>query len=81
MLLSEVHVCLNIILIAIWPGKIDLQFIIKAFSKMHMGGRSFFIPKLSDRTFEEKTCELSLCMKAALFLRSYLAELQSLSIR
>ena len=25
------------------PGKVDLQFIVKAFSKMHAGGRSFFI--------------------------------------
>jgi len=27
--------------IIIWPGQVDLQFIIKAFSKMHAGGRSF----------------------------------------
>ena len=25
------------------PGKVDLQFIVRAFPKLHAGGRSFFI--------------------------------------
>ena len=25
------------------PGKVDLQFIVRAFPKMHAGGRSFFV--------------------------------------
>ena len=29
------------------PGKVDLQFIVRAFPKMHAGGRSFFIFRIS----------------------------------
>ena len=40
--LSTLSACM-LYVAAIRPGKVDLQFIVRAFPKMHAGGRSFFI--------------------------------------
>ena len=41
------------------PGKVDLQFIVKAFSKMHAGGRSFFIFSFGPVHVATETIQLS----------------------